>query len=129
MPKTSNKSTTKTDKLVGQNIRIHRLSKGLTLAQLGAMLGVTLMQIRKYETGVDRVSSGRLYEIAQLLDVPPTAFFKGSKVGPAGDAFSFEFLDDPMCLQMLQQFSKLHGRNKRRLVLGLVEQLVRELKR
>lgn len=102
MPDTSNKSTARTDN--GKNIRIHQLSKGLTLSQLGTKLGVTLTQLRKYETGVDRVSSGRLYEIAQSLEVPPMAFFEGSTLEPTRDASLFDFLDNPMSLQMLQQF-------------------------
>jgi len=41
MPRISNKSATRIDKLIGEAIRVHRLSKGLTQGQLGSKLGVT----------------------------------------------------------------------------------------
>jgi transcriptional regulator with XRE-family HTH domain len=64
------------EKLVGQMIRTQRLSKGLTQTQLGAKLGVSFQQIQKYENGANRVGSGRLFEIAEFLEVPVKAFFE-----------------------------------------------------
>jgi transcriptional regulator with XRE-family HTH domain len=51
MPKTSNKSATKSDSLIGEKIRAQRLNMGLTQEQLGTKLGVTFQQIQKYEKG------------------------------------------------------------------------------
>ena len=62
-----NKSASKTDKLVGRNIRVHRLVRGLTQEGLGEKLGVTFQQIQKYEKGTNRVGSGRLYQIATIF--------------------------------------------------------------
>ena len=71
----SNKSATKIDKLVGRNIRVHRLAKDMTQEALGEKLGVTFQQVQKYEKGTNRVGSGRLYEIAEILEVPLKSFF------------------------------------------------------
>jgi transcriptional regulator with XRE-family HTH domain len=35
------------DKLVGQNIRIHRLDRGLSQTELGKHVGVTFQQVQK----------------------------------------------------------------------------------
>jgi len=79
MAKASNKSATKTDKFIGQNVRVHRLSKGWTQQQLGAKLGVTFQQLQKYESGTNRIGSGRLFQIAELFEVPVIELFKGEK--------------------------------------------------
>jgi transcriptional regulator with XRE-family HTH domain len=124
MPKISNKSATKADKLIGQSIRAHRLLKKMTQQQLGDKLGVTFQQIQKYENGANRVGSGRLYEIAEFFEVPLGAFFESEKPSRNEHSSPFELLDDPMSLTMLREFSKIRDRDTRRSVLALVEQIV-----
>jgi transcriptional regulator with XRE-family HTH domain len=124
MAKKSNKSTTKTDERIGQIMRVHRMSKGLSQSQLGAELGVTFQQVQKYEKGTNRVGSGRLYEIAEFLEVPVTAFFEGEKAQRTGHASPFAMLAEPLTLQVLKEFSKIRDKGTRRSVLALVEQMV-----
>jgi len=50
---------------------------GLTLQQLAEMIGVTYQQAHKYERGINRVSAGRLFEIARALSAPITYFYEG----------------------------------------------------
>lgn len=117
------------DKLVGQMIRTVRLSKGVTQTQLGTKLRVTFQQVQKYEKGTNRVSSGRLLEIAELFDVPMEVFFGSEKASRTQHSSPFDFLGDPMSLQMLREFSKIRDMSTRRSVLTLVEQLVSAAKR
>ncbi len=63
------------DEHVGERIRHLRTTLGLTQEQLSSALGISYQQIQKYETGANRVSAGRLYEIAMELDVEPSFFF------------------------------------------------------
>lgn len=42
---------------------------------LGAAIGVSGQQIRKYEGGIDRISSSRLYLTARALGYDISAFF------------------------------------------------------
>ena len=55
------------DRIVGRNIRIYRLQKGLTQTDLADELGLTFQQVQKYEKGTNRVGSGRLLKIATFL--------------------------------------------------------------
>lgn len=124
MPKISNKSATKLDKLVGQNIRIHRLACGLTQEQLGAKLDVTFQQVQKYEKGINRIGSGRLYQIADILEVPVKSFFKGETKQPAYRHWSpFDLLADAMTMQMAREFAKIGDIKIRRAVLAVIEAL------
>lgn len=124
MPKPSNKSASRVDKLVGRNIRVHRLVRGLTQEGLGEKLGVTFQQIQKYEKGTNRVGSGRLYQIAGLLEVPVTAFFEGGETQTTvRNSSPYDLLADPVSLRMVQAFSELADQKTRRAVLALVESM------
>jgi transcriptional regulator with XRE-family HTH domain len=124
MRKASNKSATSTDKVIGKNVHAHRIVHGLTQEDLGGKLGVTFQQIQKYEKGTNRVGSGRLYQIASIFEVPITAFFKGIKKSSVTRRSSpLALLDDPMSLQLLQEFSRILDKATRRSVLALVERL------
>lgn len=69
------------DHHVGARIRERRTMLGLSQQQLAKMIGVTYQQAHKYERGLNRISAGRLFEIAQVLDVPVSYFFEGLQPG------------------------------------------------
>ncbi|WP_137125883.1 helix-turn-helix domain-containing protein [Roseomonas sp. HF4] len=69
------------DHHVGARIRERRTTLGLSQQQLAKMIGVTYQQAHKYERGLNRISAGRLFEIAQVLDVPVSYFFEGLQPG------------------------------------------------
>jgi transcriptional regulator with XRE-family HTH domain len=73
----SGKKLSPAEMLIGLRIRECRVLHGLSQQQLAELVGVTYQQIFKYEHGVNRVSAGRLYEIAQELDTPLESFFDG----------------------------------------------------
>ena len=47
------------------------------------MLGLTFQQVQKYEKGVNRISAGRLFDVAKVLDVTISYFYQG--VDEVGD--------------------------------------------
>jgi transcriptional regulator with XRE-family HTH domain len=65
------------DRHIGARIRARRIMLGLTQHQLAERIGVTYQQAHKYEKGINRVSAGRLYSIAQALRVEVSYFFEG----------------------------------------------------
>jgi transcriptional regulator with XRE-family HTH domain len=71
------KSTAAIDQHVGARIRERRIMLGLTQQQLAELIGVTYQQAHKYERGVNRVSAGRLFQIAKVLSVPMSYFYEG----------------------------------------------------
>jgi transcriptional regulator with XRE-family HTH domain len=50
---------------------------GMTQQQLGDIVGIKFQQIQKYETGMNRISASRLWDIAQALGVSISFFFEG----------------------------------------------------
>lgn len=65
------------DRHVGARIRERRIMLGLTQQQMAELIGVTYQQAHKYEKGINRVASGRLYNLAQALGVDVAFFFEG----------------------------------------------------
>lgn len=49
----------------------------MTQQQLAEKVGIKFQQIQKYETGMNRVSASRLWDIAASLDVSVGYFFEG----------------------------------------------------
>jgi transcriptional regulator with XRE-family HTH domain len=65
------------DRHVGARMRQRRIMLGLTQQQLAELIGVTYQQAHKYEKGINRVSAGRLYSVAQALRVEVSYFYEG----------------------------------------------------
>jgi transcriptional regulator with XRE-family HTH domain len=114
------------DVLVGQNIRICRLQKGLSQGELGRRIGVTFQQVQKYEKGANRVGASRLTQIADTLGVPiPTLFDGAPTVNQTPPEQSPRYLlAKPHSLRLLQGFDRIDSDATRLAVLHLVESLV-----
>jgi transcriptional regulator with XRE-family HTH domain len=65
------------DQLIGARIRKRRMMLGLSQRQFAELLGVASQQVYKYERGINRLSAGQIYEIAQGSGTPVEYFFEG----------------------------------------------------
>ena len=74
---------------VGKRIRHRRWMSGTTQQQLAEQVGIKFQQIQKYETGMNRVSASRLWDIAKVLGVPVSFFFEGLDTQPPADLRSY----------------------------------------
>ncbi len=61
---------------VGKRLRLRRSIMGVSQEQLADALGITFQQVQKYEKGINRIGSSRLYEISKALEVPVGYFFE-----------------------------------------------------
>jgi transcriptional regulator with XRE-family HTH domain len=90
------------DRHVGARIRERRVMMGLSQQQLARMIGVTYQQAHKYERGLNRISAGRLFEIAQVLGVPVSYFFEGLRSEGEAQEISPR---QRMCLELARNFA------------------------
>jgi transcriptional regulator with XRE-family HTH domain len=100
------RSTSRTqdvDRHVGARVRERRIMLGLTQQQLADLIGVTYQQAHKYERAINRVSAGRLFEIAHVLSVPVSYFFDGLQ--PDGDRAVGP--RERMCLELARNFAQI----------------------
>ena len=65
----------KLDIYIATRIKELREYIGMTQTELGNEIGVSYQQIHKYETGVNRISAGRLGVISQALSIPIDYFY------------------------------------------------------
>lgn len=116
------------DRVVGQRIRWRRRELKLTQERLGEILDLTFQQVQKYEKGVNRVSAGRLYEIAGVLSVPISYFFEGAE--EFLEAEQLEVAEDedephapvmtPETLELIAAFQKIEDVSLRKSLLNTV---------
>lgn len=76
---TKNKTPHPVDIHVGSKIRQRRTMLGVSQEKLADSLQLTFQQIQKYETGRNRVSASRLFQISEILDTEVAHFFDGYK--------------------------------------------------
>lgn len=101
---------TDVDCFVGSRIRERRVMLGLSQQQMAHMIGVTYQQAHKYERGINRISAGRLYEIARVLRVPVSYFFEGLEGDGGEDALSTR---QRMCLELARNFTQIPNERHR----------------
>ncbi len=68
---------------VGSRLRLRRTLLGMTQTGLGEAIGLTFQQVQKYERGLNRIGSSRLYDLGRVLDVPVNFFFDEMPEGVA----------------------------------------------
>lgn len=120
------------DAAVGARIRNLRLRNKFSQTDVGEQVGVTFQQIQKYENGMNRVSAGRLSQLARLFAVPIAAFY--SEV-PAIDAKLTRQpkigagLGDATINHLVKAFQALKDKNLKAAILRVAEEMVRHQRR
>ncbi|MEC9346231.1 MAG: helix-turn-helix transcriptional regulator [Pseudomonadota bacterium] len=121
------------DVYVGSRVRLCRTLKGLSQQKLANALGLTFQQVQKYERGANRIGASRLFELSEILDVPPSFFFDGApSTGkgsgePAGLAepepapFDSERLFRREILEFVRAYDKIADPNVRKRLFELVK--------
>ncbi len=105
---------------VGKRVRHRRWMVGMTQQQLAGKVGIKFQQIQKYETGMNRISASRLWDIAEALDVPVSFFFEG--LNEQADAATGEregvpgdILADKEALELIRSYYLIPEQQRRRL--------------
>jgi transcriptional regulator with XRE-family HTH domain len=119
------------DTEIAKRVRALRLERGLSQTELGEVLGVTFQQVQKYERGTNRISAGRLYRIAEVLDVPVSFFYegfdgRGSERGLHSTDIEFGFLQTSGAMRLIRAYSRITDSGIRQKLLLLTEQLADE---
>lgn len=122
---------------VGRRVKLRRTLLRISQEQLAGDIGVTFQQVQKYESGHNRVSASRLYDISRVLDCPIAYFFEdigedvtSGRATPqprTSDSLSEPqagFDDDPMqrteTLELVRAYWRLHSTDLRCNVLDLL---------
>ena len=104
---------------VGKRIRQRRWLTGMTQQQLAQKVGIKFQQIQKYETGANRVSASRLWDIADALEVPVSFFFEGIEAAEETQDVSAkvpaDIMGDKEALDLVRSYYSIPENQRRRL--------------
>jgi transcriptional regulator with XRE-family HTH domain len=103
------------DAHVGKRIRHRRWMVGMTQQQLADKVGIKFQQIQKYETGMNRVSASRLWEIAETLGVAISFFFEGLGASEAAQQGAADMMADKEALELVRSYYAIPEAQRRRL--------------
>jgi transcriptional regulator with XRE-family HTH domain len=98
------------DRYVSLRIRQRRIMLGLTQQQMAELIGVTYQQAHKYETGINRISAGRLYQIARALGVEISYFFEDVEPGSGVTRGQELMPQQRMLLELARNFAAIRSR-------------------
>ncbi|WP_380053445.1 helix-turn-helix domain-containing protein [Falsihalocynthiibacter sp. SS001] len=104
---------------VGKRIRHRRWMVGMTQQQLAERVGIKFQQIQKYETGMNRVSASRLWDISEAMGVEINFFFDGlgrnSSTEAQGLTERGDFMADKEALELVRSYYSIPENQRRRL--------------
>ncbi|MDX1742992.1 MAG: helix-turn-helix transcriptional regulator, partial [Ruegeria sp.] len=104
---------------VGKRVRHRRWLIGMTQQQLAQQVGIKFQQIQKYETGANRISASRLWDIAEALDVPVSFFFEGleepEKDASGKKSVPADLMGDKEALDLVRSYYAIPENQRRRL--------------
>lgn len=105
---------------------------------LGKHIGVTFQQIQKYERGINRMGSSRLYDFAKALGVPVSYFFEGYEnyameegapmmaAEPNAQAFEHESINNRETLEVMRAYSRIKSPAIRKRIVDLIKAMAAE---
>jgi transcriptional regulator with XRE-family HTH domain len=120
--KKSPKRPSAVDVTVGRNVRVWRMAKGLSQAQLAIRLGVTFQQVQKYETGGNRIPTGRLVKLAAILGVPIAALFEGTDAAEPSRSL-LALVSDRRSFRLARAFAAVKDNRCRLSLVNMVEKI------
>jgi transcriptional regulator with XRE-family HTH domain len=122
------KDPTYIDQYVGRRVRLRRGELDLSQEALAEKLGITFQQLQKYENGRNRVSAGRLYELARTLETTIMYFYSGVETlgsayarGVSEDGAEFKGQADTEAIDLVIAFREIRDASQRKSILATVK--------
>ena len=111
------------DIVIGERIKAQRNLIEMSQDDLGQALGVSFQQIQKYEKGINRISSGRLTELATTLQCSVTDLVGGADKTSAKSTPFSRYVASKEGVAIINAMAKISSPALRRHVINLVETL------
>lgn len=116
---------------VGIKLRSRRTLLGMSQEELGESVGVTFQQIQKYERGINRIGSSRLYQFSCSLGVSVAHFFEDydgnneniRSFAEDTPAFEYEKMTNKETITLVRSFCGISSPKVRKKILSLVKSL------
>ena len=131
MPKLTRGGDRSIEIALGRRMRLRRQMLKFSQTVVAKQLGVSFQQLQKYENGTDRISAGRLFEVASILRAPFDYFFEDLIKAPsteleANEKFDLREHDFELTrrgMKLLRAFAKIRDDKTQKYIADLVDQL------
>ncbi|MDM9628470.1 helix-turn-helix domain-containing protein [Rhizobium sp. S152] len=124
------KASAQDDSKIGKRIRERRKLLGLSLADVGAEIGVSLQQVHKYETGCNALCPAKVVQFALVLRTEPGELFGPAQIAeeailtlPETGTLGTPFNHTAETIELTAAFAKIRDPRRRLSVIALVETL------
>jgi transcriptional regulator with XRE-family HTH domain len=120
------------DVQVGTRLRQRRALLGISQAALSKAVGLSFQQLHKYECGSNQIGASRLFEFAEVLDVPVSYFFKAmpaeatppnSEHGRLPEGRSTDPIAKRETLELVRAYRKISDTKVRKAIVNTVRSL------
>ncbi len=116
---------------VGSRVRLRRMFIGMSQERLGEQMRLTFQQIQKYEKGTNRIGASRLFQLAEVLNVPVGFFFEGLETPaqgaqtagfaePKSETYVMDFLDSREGVELNRAFVRIKDPKVRKSIVDMV---------
>lgn len=113
-------------------MRARRELRGLPQKELARQLGISFQQVQKYESGANRISASKMWQLCEVLDITPGYFFEGlegKRRSKSANGLQETRQDGRSARQVLdlnQAFKQIEDTRVRRQVVQLVKSLTQK---
>jgi len=104
---------------VGSRIRTRRIYLDMRQEELARKLGLTFQQVQKYESGANRVSASRLWEIAAILRTSLAYFFPAK----TGEDQASNYPQDPEGIELVRLYYQIADSGMRQQLFDTVKRV------
>ena len=107
------------DRHIGSRVRLRRKVLNKSQYSLSHDLGISFQQLQKYESGGNRISASRLYEISKILGVSPYFFFEGLN----GIEIDADMPKDLQTIKAVHVMNKIQNQKVKDKIINLIMEL------
>lgn len=120
------------DRHIAEKLKKFRIEQGVSLEELGELVGTSFQQVQKYEKATNKISAGKLFEIAHALNRPVSAFFDGLQI--SGKYYSVKIKSekkrkkeseelDKDLLPLIRSFNMIENSQLKRHIINLMQEI------
>lgn len=112
------------DILVSKRLKMRRVMLGISQQDIGKAVDVSIQQVQKYEKGINRISSGKLFTLAKFLKVPITYFYEAEGSNEQIDNITIEDINIPNekeIIHIIQVFNGIKSSQSRKKIIELIK--------
>lgn len=119
----------KIERHVGTQIKMLRIAQKMSQKDLAQKMGITYQQVQKFESGLNRIAIGRLWQICKIFEISPNYLFDDILANsPKSDKIEDMIpsnLATSQDIKLILAFKKIKDGDTRNLAIKLCEALAK----